>query len=206
MAFSDFQFPGVVSHFGLTWEPTPNLFADAAPVPPGPEFTAWFRLGSPLATTINNEKARSEWLIAPVLGEFWRRYAGQISLFSGVEFPADPPAGLTGYCDFLICRSPQRPDIVSPIVFVVEAKREDINAGLGQCIAGMVGAERFNRARGTPSDPVFGCITTGSVWKFLRLSHATLTFDLNEYTVSQVDMLLGILTAIVGPVPNRSAA
>lgn len=150
MAFSDFQYPDVLDRFGLTWEATPNLFAGVAPVSPSPEFTAWFGVGAPLAVTINNEKARSEWLIAPILGEFWRRYAGQISLFSGVEFPADPPAGLAGDCDFLICRSPQRPDIVAPILFIVEAKREDINAGLGQCIAGMVGAQRFNRAHGTP--------------------------------------------------------
>lgn len=206
MAFSDFQYPDVLARFGLTWEAAPDLFAGVPPVPPSPEFTAWFGVGAPLAVTINNEKARSEWLIAPVLGEFWRRYAGRISLFSGTDFAADPAAGLTGYCDFLICASPQRPDIVSPVVFVVEAKREDVNAGLGQCIAGMVGASRFNQARGGPAGPITGCITTGSVWKFLRLSGPTVTFDLTEYTVSQVDKLLGILTAVVGPVPVKSVA
>jgi hypothetical protein len=206
MAFSNFQYPDVLDRFGLTWEAAPDLFANVLPVAPSPEFTAWFGVGAPLAVTINNEKARSEWLIAPVLGEFWRRYAGRISLFSGVEFIADPAAGLTGYCDFLICNAPQRPDVVAPVVFVVEAKREDVNAVLGQCIAGMVGAARFNQARGTPADPIYGCITTGSVWKFLRLSGSKVTFDLTEYGISQVDRILGILTTVVGPAPARSAA
>jgi hypothetical protein len=50
-----------------------------------------------LAATVNTEKARSEWMIAPLLGEFWSRYHAQISLFSGADFDADPAAGLSGF-------------------------------------------------------------------------------------------------------------
>ena len=141
-------------------------------------------------------------MVAPVLGEFWWRYRGQISLFSGADFQADPAAGLTGFCDFLLGRAPQQPDILAPAVVIFEAKRENIIDGLGQCIAGMVGAQRFNQRHGTPSDPVFGCITTGTVWKFLHLSGVTVTFDLVEYQLHQVDKLLGVLTHIIGPVPT----
>jgi hypothetical protein len=87
---------------------------------------------------------------------------------------------------------------------IFEAKRENINEGLGQCIAAMVGTQRFNQRNNTTIDPVYGCVTTGSLWKFLRLSAKTLSFDLREYYQSQPEMLLGILTFIVGPTPAPS--
>jgi hypothetical protein len=145
-------------------------------------------------------------MVGPVLAEFWARYNGQLSMFAGIEFPADPPAGLNGYCDFIIGRGPHVPHLRAPLVVIFEAKRDSIPDGLGQCVAGMVGIQRFNRRMGNPTDPTFGCVTTGSNWKFLRLSDSTLTIDQTEYTIQQVDRLLGILTYMVGPVPPSAAA
>jgi hypothetical protein len=163
-------------------------------------------IGSKLALTINSEKARSEWLIAPILGEFWGRYDGRISLFSGVEFNADSENGLTGFCDFIIGRTPQLPRIHAPVAIIFEAKRDNIMDGLGQCIAGMVGVQRFNKREGTSVDPVYGCVTTGSQWKFLRLSGSAVTIDSMEYSLVQVDKLLGIFTYMIGPVSKPAAA
>jgi hypothetical protein len=206
MAFSDFQFPGVLQELGLTWQTDPDLFAAVPPVAPTPAFADTLRVGARLAATVNTEKARAEWMIAPVLGDFWSRYRGQIGLLSGVDFAADPAARLTGFCDFLIYRAPQQPQVVAPVMVIVEAKRENINDGLGQCIAGMVGAQRFNRRNNTPVDPVFGCVTTGTAWKFLLLAGTAVTADLTEYTLTQPDRILGVLTHIVGPPPAAPAA
>ncbi|MBX9582529.1 MAG: hypothetical protein K2X87_19665 [Gemmataceae bacterium] len=206
MAFSDFKYPDVVRQLGLTWRTHPDLFAAVPPVPSGPPFRDTLAVVSPLAATVNTEKARSEWMTALVLGDLWSRYGGQVSLFSGNDFQGDPAAGLNGFCDFLISRSPQQPEILAPVVVIFEGKRENINDGLGQCIAGMVGAQRFNRRHNNPVDPVYGCVTIGSQWKFLTLSGTTVTFDLIEYQLHQVDKLLGILTHMVGPVPQPAAA
>jgi hypothetical protein len=206
MAFGDFKYPEVLNKFGLTWQTTEDLFATVVGVPPTPAFRETMNLVSRLATTVNTEKARSEWMIAPLLGDFWSRYHGQISLFSGADFDAEPASKLNGFCDFIITRSPQQPQIVSPVMVIFEAKRENINEGLGQCIAGMVGAQRFNQRNNTPIDPIYGCVTTGSVWKFLSLSKTTLTFDLTDHLLSQADKILGILMHIVGPPPAAPAA
>ncbi len=206
MAFSDFTYPEVLRQFGLTWQTTENLFAPIPGIPATPAFRETMNIVSRLATTVNTEKARSEWMIAPLLGDFWSRYHGQISLFSGTDFDADPAAKLTGYCDFLITRAPQQPQIVAPVMVIFEGKKENINDGLGQCIAAMVGAQRFNQRTGTPIDLIYGCVTTGSVWKFLRLGGSVVTFDLSEYGLSQADRILGILTHIVGPPPATPAA
>jgi len=206
MAFSDFKYPAVLRDFGLTWQTVEDLFASVPPTAGSAHLRESLATGNRLATSINTEKARSEWLVAPILSEFWQRYHGQISLFSGVDFQADSTAKLTGYCDFIIARAPQQPEIVSPVMVIFEAKKENVNDGLGQCIAGMVGAQRFNRRGNSPADPIYGCVTSGSVWKFLRLNGTSVVFDLNEYLLSQADNLLGILTHVVGPPPAQPAA
>jgi hypothetical protein len=206
MAFSDFKYPDVLREFGLVWQTAEDLFVGIPAVSPTPAFRDTMSVTARLAATVNTEKARSEWMIAPLLGEFWSRYHAQISLFSGADFDADSAAKLNGYCDFIVARAPQQPQIIAPVMVIFEAKRENINEGLGQCIAGMVGAQRFNKRNNTPIDPVYGCVTTGSLWKFLCLSGTTLSFDLREYYHSQPEMLLGILTHIVGPPPATPAA
>lgn len=206
MAFSDFKYPDVLREFGLTWQTAENLFAGVQAVPPTPSIREVMAATANLATTINTEKARSEWMIAPVLGDFWSRYHGQISLFSGADFDADPAAKLNGYCDFIVTRAPQQPQIISPVMVIFEAKRENINDGLGQCIAGMLGAQRFNQRNNTLSDPIFGCVTNGSQWKFLRLLGNNVAYDLREYYHGQPELLLGILTHVVGPPPATTVA
>jgi hypothetical protein len=204
MAFGDFKYPDVLREFGLTWQTAEDLFSGVPSVPPSSAYRDTMGSIARLAATVNTEKARSEWMIAPLLGDFWSRYHAQISLFSGADFDADPAAKLTGYCDFIVTRAPQQPQIIAPVMVIFEAKRENINEGLGQCIAGMIGAQRFNQRNNTPIDPVYGCVTTGSLWKFLRLGGKTLSFDLREYYHSQPELLLGILTYIIGPAPTLS--
>ena len=41
----------------------------------------------------------------------------------------DKERGLTGVCDYLLARSPERFFLSHPVVAVVEAKREDITGG-----------------------------------------------------------------------------
>jgi hypothetical protein len=205
MAFSDFTYPDAIGVFDLR-EDSADLFAGVADVPAGPALRAIMPNHRTLTTLINTEKARSELLVAPVLSELWGRANGRINLFSGVEFQADPEAGLTGFVDFLLGRGPQLPRVSAPVVVLFGAKRDNIADGYGQCIAGMVGAMRFDRRCGIPVDTVYGGVTTGVNWKFLRLAGTTVTFDQPEYTIDQLDRILGILTHMVGPAPAPVAA
>lgn len=206
MAFSDFRYPAVIQELGLTEVTAENLYPAARPVVPVLANPAVLEVGTRLALNINTEKAKSEWLIAPILGDLWSRYRGRMNLHSGVEFDADPDARLTGRCDFLIGRGPQFPYLTAPVLMVVEAKNDNVYEGFGQAIAGMVGMQRFNRREGHPLDPVFGCSTTGTAWRFVQLSGTVVTIDLTEYHLGQVDRILGIFTHIVGPVPEPAAA
>ncbi len=196
MAYSDFRLPDVLKKFGLVTREAAGLFADRPPVPPSPHLVETLRFNVPLASAIGNEKARSELIVAPVLVELKRSQRPAIGLFSGVELTVDPAAGLTGTCDFLVSLGAEQLFVQAPIVALVEAKRDDMFVGLGQCAAEMVAARIFNERAGNAIDAVHGAVTTGTNWRFLSLQGPSLSIDLNEYLISEPEKILGILASM----------
>jgi hypothetical protein len=206
MAYSDFTLPRVQAEFGLIVRTALNVFGDIPPAPLDPTFRETLSGQARLALAINTEKARSEWLIAPVLAELWRRAEDRVSLYSGVSLDGDVPAGLCGRCDFIIGRPPQLHYVTAPLLVIVEAKNDDIAGGLGQCAAAMVGAQRFNLREQTGIETIYGCVSDGGEWKFLRLAGTTLTIDLTEYQLAHIDRILGILLHLTAePAPAAVA-
>jgi hypothetical protein len=84
-------------------------------------------------------------IIIPILLEVKRRSKHQISLFSGIDFNVNFEKGLNGICDYIIRFSPEQLFIRAPVITLVEAKNENIKAGLGQCVAEMIAAQLFNQ-------------------------------------------------------------
>ncbi|GAB4455518.1 MAG: hypothetical protein OHK0029_11820 [Armatimonadaceae bacterium] len=195
MAFNNFTFPEVLSDLELTLAET-DLFPAVTPFSLNPVFAERLRDSAALARSVSTEKARSEFIIAPVLLELRFLLGNRFGLFSGVELKAEPKAGLTGICDFLLTREPLQTVVKTPIVAIVEAKNDSLRSGLGQCIASMVGAQMLNGNEGE-TGRVYGCVTTGSVWQFLHLEHSTVTIDTQEYFLDRVDLILAIFKQII---------
>ena len=143
MAYSDFTFKEVSRRFGLS-NVERDWYGNVPELPPSPTLQSLMSRYYSLARANSTEKARSEFLIAPVLAEIRFHLDDQVSLFSGIDFPAAPEQGLNGICDFLMSRSPEQQFLTAPIIAVVEAKNENLKTGIGQCIAEMVGATVFN--------------------------------------------------------------
>ena len=80
---------------------------------------------------------------------------------------------------------------------LVEAKRDDIRLGLGQCMATMVGAQVYNEKHHQNITPIYGVVTTGSIWKFLSLVGTTLAVDPTEYAISHLSDVVGTLVAML---------
>jgi len=146
---------------------------------------------------VNTDKAKSEFIIAPLLLELRRSMGDRFGLFSGVELAVDPARGLNGVCDFIITKSSRQFILSSPLIAIVEAKNDNLRSGLGQCIASMYAAQVFNQESSTPLEAVFGVVTTGSAWKFLRLQQALVTLDVREYYIDNAAKILGVLTHII---------
>jgi hypothetical protein len=198
MAYSDFTLPEVTRRFQLTIDEQPDLFAAAREIPVSSLLTESLREYVPLALAINTEKARSELIIAPILVEVRKLMNHQISLFSGVNFNVDPTQGLVGVCDYLISRSSEQFFITAPVLVIIEAKNENIIAGMGQCIAAMIAARLFNEREGNDIPVLYGAVTTGNIWKFLRLEGLTAQVDRREYYLNNLGGILGVLLSIVG--------
>jgi len=198
MSYAEFTLSEVTKRFGLTREESADVFSGTPDVPPSDWLRATLDETVPLALAIHTEKARSELIVMPILVELRKHSEHRISLFSGVSFDVDPAEGLNGICDFIVCRGPEQLVLEAPVLAVVEAKNDNIKAGLGQCIAEMVAAQRFNGREGTTSGPAYGVVTTGSTWRFLKLSGTEVWIDRPEYYIDRVEKILGILVSILG--------
>jgi hypothetical protein len=150
-----------------------------------------------LALAINTEKARSELIVTPILVELRKHFNYQISFFSGKEFNIDSEKGLNGFCDFLISRSPEQLLIKTPVVALVEAKNDNLQNGLPQCMAEMIAARIFNERNNNNIAAIYGVVTTGTNWKFLRLINQTIEVDLNDYFIDKISKIIGILKHLI---------
>jgi hypothetical protein len=193
MPYSQFTIEKVKKDFQLTTVEGVRFFPDSIEsVTPSSRLQAILE-DLPWAIAVDTEKARSEVIINPMLLEVRRIFNQQISVFSGEEFNIDPSIGLNGICDFLVCRSPEQLTVEAPAIVIVEAKKSDIKSGLGQCIAEMVAAQRFNEKREQPLTAVYGTVSSGTQWRFLKLEGQIVTIDLTDYSLPPIEQILSFL-------------
>ena len=194
MCYSEFKtIAEVRDRFDLRVDESKNLFANIPPVEVREFLQQMLERNIPLANSINTEKARSELLIAPTLLEVRQIYKNEVGFFSGSEFNIDSELGLNGYCDFILTASREIYEICRPVMTLVEAKNENIKGSLAQCMAEMIAAQKFN-LRENLNLPIYGAVTTGTIWQFLILEANLLCIDLREYYIRDTDKLLAILS------------
>ena len=193
MSFSDFTLASVKQKFGLNLHEVPHFFQSIQSVIISENLQKTLEENTILALASNTEKARSEMLIIPILIELRRLLNNQISFFSGISFNVDPDQGLNGNCDYIISRSPELLFLNAPVITLVEAKKEDLNLGLGQCLAEMIAAQIFNQQNNQEINSIYGVISSGTNWRFLKLIGNDAHIDLNEYYLQDIAKILGIL-------------
>jgi hypothetical protein len=135
MAYSSFTLPTVVKKFDLHLIDNQPLGLAFVPIEPTPALSYILERGASVAVKQNTEKARSEFIIAPILLEVRGLVHDQVSVFSGVEFNVDAEQGLIGVCDFLFSKSTQQLYLEAPVLIVVEAKNENFKQGIAQACA-----------------------------------------------------------------------
>jgi len=197
MSYSSFTNLEIKEKFGVEQAYLDGLFADVPPCEVSDLLKQNLEEGVPFALLQGSEKARSEFIIAPIFMELRRQAKNQISIFSGVEFTVEVEQGLNGFCDFLISRSSFQSDVEAPVMVAVEAKQDDFRKGMTQCIAEMIAARIFNNRRNQNIEEIYGTVTTGDVWRFvvLRGNQAligTESFDVRENLQDIVGILLAM--------------
>ena len=176
-----------------------KLFADETIKPVLPTAMLVETLESATDVSLDTEKARSEFLIAPILRELQKNNKNVFSVYSGFNFDVDATKGLQGFCDYLLARLPLTIVPDAPIIAVVEAKLSgSLAAAVPQCAAEMYATRIWNERRGEPTQIVYGAITTGDNWLFLRFAdEITIEVDKIVYPLKPLEELLGVLQHIV---------
>ena len=197
MSYRDFNLKKVQDAFQINIIEKPGIFAEIESHPVSPYLSETLQENVPLAIAINTEKARSELMIAPVLVEVRKILDRRISLFSGIELNVDKEKDLSGFCDFIISDSPEQLFLKAPVITIVEAKNENIMGGLGQCLAEMIAARIFNERESGGVSRIYGAVTSGNLWRFVKLDNDVAHIDLDDYSIREPGRVIGILLAMV---------
>lgn len=197
MSYNKFTLEKTVRDFELTVQMWQLSLREIIPVKASEVLITYLAENHDWATAQLSEKARSELIVTPVLAEVRKISNKQISIFSGKKFDIDIKKGLTGVCDFLLSRSPDIFILREPIVAVVEAKRGILEEGWGQCAAEMIAARIFNYNNKSEIKTIYGVVTSGLSWQFLKLEGDKLFIQDSEIKIDELEVILGVFKKFI---------
>jgi hypothetical protein len=183
--FSGFSVAEAFQHLQLS-KLTPWAI-EAAPVVPSDFFN--LRLQKLQCFDLRTTEESKKLLIDVVLEEGIEGFE-RLKIWKGAKLEADTVAG---YVDYLVAEDRDYLDV--PFVCVREAKRDDFEQGLAQCLVEMGACQWNNRRAGREID-VFGMVTNGEGWKFYRLALSGEVGETELYSFQTIEMLLGALRFI----------
>lgn len=194
MAYSDFSLQDLERKFGIKNQ-IKSIFENIEPI----DISESLResLDELKTLRIRSEKAKSEWIVVPILRDLRKRNNAYFTIYSGEILDADNDNGLKGECDFILAKDIGTFDINYPIIQIVEAKKHDIEIGVPQCVAQLVGAKKFNENKGTVLSKLYGCVTTGHEWLFMVLEDDMVLIDSKIYYLTEADKILGVFQTII---------
>ncbi len=134
---------------------------------------------------MNSERAKREFLIAPILLEA----AAQSQARINVEYPLDIDERLKGTLDYLVRGA--------GTLLVVEAKNADLERGFVQLAVELIALDKWGKPL---PDILYGAVSVGDAWRFgfLHRESQTITQDTRLYAIPhELQELLEILTAIL---------
>ncbi len=193
MAYTDFSLSDLEMKFGIS-NRRKRLFTDVQPM--FPSETLSVALAEVEELPVRSEKAKSEWIVVPILRELRNKNNKFFTIHSGENLNADEARGLKGECDFILAKDIGTFDLNYPVIQIVEAKRNDLEVGVPQCAAQLLGAKIYNEKKGIKLEKIYGCVTTGNEWLFLCMQD-NLLIDSKLYYLSELPDILGIFQNII---------
>ena len=178
---------------GISISQVENLLSPVQDVLPSDLFHAILQRN--LQMPMHNEKAKSELIVMPILVEMWA-INQRFKPLSGLTFNIDSSKGLKGVCDFIISSKLNAVELKSPVVCIFEAKDDSTDNWHGQCGSEMYAAQIFNEREGNNIKIIYGAVTNGFTWQFLKLENQILFIDSQRYAIANLPQLLGAIQKI----------
>jgi hypothetical protein len=195
MAYSDFTFAKLKKRFKITQESV-YLFQDVVLENITPSTRLLEDIKEAEQMPMLTEKAKSEYIIAPFVKDLKRRYP-YLSIFSGYTLNIDVENELNGAPDFLISKRPKIVEIEAPVFCIMETKNKTVEEGYAQCAAEMYAASLFNQQMEEPLTTIYGAVTNGFDWVFLKYKDNCIQIDMNRYYLGNLPQLLGVMDHII---------
>ncbi len=208
MAFSDFKtLTEVQERFGIRDSEIDFVKVDKLLNPPE-HFLQELAFTRQHLNVFRSESARCEAIIYPILLQNYKAYADSYMLW--IREPLVYDAILSGTPDYFIAtRSALGKNVVgTPLVIVVEAKKNDFEVGWGQCLAELIAAQKINaqNIEEHAAFPVYGIVTDGTTWQFGRLVDDSFTRNITPFGLGDLPRLFGAIDAVFKAVQNGDTA
>jgi hypothetical protein len=164
-------------------------FVEPKPVPVSESFRANLDFDLTHFDVTASEASICEMLISPVLREAIRPFADVLNLWS--HAPLYRGETLLGVPDYFIARRSSLSLRVpsTPYALIMEAKKNDFDAGWGQCVAAMHAVQSLN---GEPQQVIYGSVSDGFIWRFGKLQNQTFARHPMDYSLWRLEELLAI--------------
>lgn len=193
MAFSDFKaIPDVQEKFKITYA-TDDLLGTEEIVNPSDQFLSELEFSMKYIDVYASEGARCENVIYPILREVYKGYADAYALWVKKSLTYDDT--LSGTPDYFISTRSELGILTvgTPLIILVEAKKNDFEQGWGQCLAELVAAQKIND---DPDTPVYGIVSDAERWQFGKLTGDAFTRHKTSFSVDNIPTLFGAINAV----------
>jgi hypothetical protein len=193
MAFSNYQsISQVLEEYGIKYKDA--VFVVPTSMTPSVLFLDELRFNIENIDVYSSEGARTELIISPILREIYKKYVETLAFW--VQKPLNADLTLAGVPDYIFgTKSPLGIKVLgTPLVLIVEAKKNDFEQGWGQCLAELVAAQKIN---GTTEKPVYGIVTDGLLWRIGKLTEKVFTQDTGKYTTDDTAELFGAIDFVL---------
>ena len=193
MAFSDFKtIPDVQKKYGIRHIENDYIKIEGD-VSPSEQFLQELEFSRQYIPVFASEGARCEAVIYPVLREVYKAYAANYALWIKEPLAYDETlSGTPGY--FISTRSELGMLIVgTPLIILVEPKKNDFEQGSGQCLSELVAAQKINADTDVP---VHGIVSDGRLWQFGQLVGDTFTQNWTSFSTDNLPVLFGAIDSV----------
>ena len=193
MAFSDFKtVPEVLEKFRITYA-ADNFLENSETLKPPEQFLQELAFSMQHIDVYASEGSRCETVIYPILREVYKAYADNYALWVKKSFAYDET--LNGTPDYFVATRSELGlrTVGTPLIILVEAKKNDFEQGWGQCLAELVAAQKINDA---PETAVYGIVSDGKWWEFGYLIGDAFIHNTRSFSIDDVPDLFGAVDTV----------
>lgn len=162
---------------------------DAAPRPPSDFYQERLRRIESVFDTTLSEQAKQ--LVIEVVFEEVAFAFSKLKIFKEAPLRGDEAGG---FVDYLI--TPRRALPGTPLLCVAEAKKDNFEKGMAQCLVEMAVCAELNEKAGKSLD-VFGIVTNGTGWQLYKREQSGAVWQSGVYGLMPPDLLLGVLSYVL---------